>query len=78
MTALLDMARAAALRRQPLRAEQLVFRPEVREMCRADRCRSYGRNWCCPPACPSLEDMARRMARLRRRCAGGDGGRHGR
>lgn len=31
-------------------------------MCRADRCRSYGRNWCCPPACPSLEDMARRMA----------------
>ena len=63
MTALLDMARAAGFEAAaPLRAEQLVFRPEVREMCRADRCRSYGRNWCCPPACPSLEDMARRMA----------------
>ena len=55
MTALLDMARAAGFEAAaPLRAEQLVFRPEVREMCRADRCRSYGRNWCCPPACPSL------------------------
>lgn len=63
MTALLDMARAAGFEAAaPLRAEQLVFRPEVREMCRADRCRSYGRNWCGPPACPSLEDMARRMA----------------
>lgn len=63
MTALLDIARAAGFEAAaPLRAEQLVFRPEVREMCRADRCRSYGRNWCCPPACPSLEDMARRMA----------------
>ena len=63
MTALLDLARAVGFEAAaPLRAEQLVFRPEVREMCRADRCRSYGRNWCCPPACPSLEDMARRMA----------------
>lgn len=63
MTALLDLARAVGFEAAaPLRAEQLVFRPEVREMCRADRCRSYGRNWCCPPACTSLEDMARRMA----------------
>lgn len=40
---------------------KLVFRPEVREMCAAGRCGSYGKNWCCPPACPSLEEMARRM-----------------
>ena len=40
MTALLDLARAVGFEAAaPLRAEQLVFRPEVREMCRADRCR---------------------------------------
>ena len=27
-------------------------------MCAADKCRSYGRNWCCPPHCGSLEEMA--------------------
>ena len=62
MTELLTMARAAGFEETaPLHAAQLVFRPEVREMCRADRCSSYGRNWCCPPACPSLEEMTRRM-----------------
>lgn len=24
-------------------------------MCAADRCRSYGRNWACPPTCGSLD-----------------------
>lgn len=38
----------------------LEFRPEVRDMCAADKCRSYGKNWCCPPHCGSLEDMAAR------------------
>lgn len=33
----------------------------VREMCAADKCRAYGRNWTCPPACGSLEDCAQRM-----------------
>lgn len=62
MTELLTLARAAGFEETaPLQAAQLVFRPEVREMCRADRCRSYGKNWCCPPACPTLEDMTRRM-----------------
>lgn len=62
MTELLTMARDAGFEETaPLHAAQLVFRPEVREMCRADRCSSYGKNWCCPPACPSLEEMTRRM-----------------
>ena len=79
MTALLDMARAAGFEAAaPLRAEQLVFRPEVREMCRADRCRSYGRNWCCPPCLPLTGGHGPPHGGLRRRCAGGDGGRHGR
>ncbi len=44
-----------------LNMEALVFRPEVRAMCAADKCRSYGRNWCCPPHCGSLEAMAERV-----------------
>lgn len=44
-----------------LNMEALVFMPEVRDMCAADKCRSYGRNWCCPPHCGSLEQMAERV-----------------
>lgn len=46
----------------PLEAAQLEFRPEVREMCNANSCHSYGKNWCCPPACPSLDEMREAMA----------------
>lgn len=45
----------------PLSAGALEFRADVREMCSADRCGSYGKNWCCPPACPDLEEMRQRM-----------------
>lgn len=44
-----------------LNVAALRFMPEVRAMCAADKCRSYGRNWCCPPHCGSLEDMAARV-----------------
>jgi len=37
----------------------LEFRPEVRQMCAADRCGGYGKNWGCPPNCPSTEEMNR-------------------
>lgn len=40
----------------PLQARTLRLRPEVREMCSADRCQKYGRSWMCPPACGSLEE----------------------
>jgi predicted metal-binding protein len=36
----------------------LTFMPEVRAMCSADKCRSYGKNWRCPPACGTLEHAA--------------------
>ncbi len=45
-----------------LNIEALVFMPEVREMCSADGCNSYGKNWTCPPACRSIEDAAREAA----------------
>ena len=40
----------------------LEFMPEVREMCRADRCKQYGRNWRCPPGCGSIEEAAERAS----------------
>ena len=45
----------------PLNLEALVLMPEVREMCSADRCRSYGKSWCCPPACGTLEEGAAKL-----------------
>lgn len=38
----------------------LEFMPEVRDMCRSDKCHNYNRSWSCPPACGSLEDNAKR------------------
>ncbi|NTU90234.1 MAG: DUF2284 domain-containing protein, partial [Actinobacteria bacterium] len=36
----------------------LEVRQEVRDMCAADKCHSYGRNWSCPPACGDISDFA--------------------
>jgi len=41
-----------------LNVSALEFLPEVRDMCTADRCRNYNRNWSCPPACGTLEEIA--------------------
>lgn len=38
----------------------------VRDMCAADKCRAYGKNWTCPPACGTLEQCAARMASYER------------
>ncbi|MDD6160471.1 MAG: DUF2284 domain-containing protein [Oscillospiraceae bacterium] len=50
----------------PLDPALLEFNPAVRDMCRADTCRSYGKNWCCPPHCGTLEEFASRAAPFRR------------
>ncbi|MDR0357648.1 MAG: DUF2284 domain-containing protein, partial [Clostridiales Family XIII bacterium] len=42
-----------------LNVSALVFMPEVREMCAADRCGQYGKSWSCPPACGSVDDSAK-------------------
>jgi predicted metal-binding protein len=39
----------------PLAMESLEFREEVRSMCSADLCKSYGKSWSCPPAVGSIE-----------------------
>ena len=38
----------------PLAMDSLEFREEVRDMCSADRCKSYGKSWSCPPAVGSV------------------------
>lgn len=45
-----------------LNVKALVFMPEVRDMCSADKCHTYNKNWRCPPACGTIEDAARRAA----------------
>lgn len=38
----------------PLDVSGLKPRPDVRDMCSADKCRAYGKNWTCPPHCGTL------------------------
>jgi len=33
----------------------------VRDMCAADKCGAYNKNWTCPPACGTLEECERRI-----------------
>lgn len=47
----------------PLDPAKLEALPAIREMCAADKCRAYGKNWTCPPACGTLEECADRMHR---------------
>lgn len=35
--------------------------PEVRQMCEKNTCGMYGKNWCCPPACGTLEECEARI-----------------
>lgn len=46
-----------------LNTQALVFMPEVRDMCNADLCRSYNKNWRCPPACGSIEEAAKEASK---------------
>ena len=67
MEALLSLARQAGFSQlTQLDAAVLNPMPEVRDMCSADRCRSYGKSWSCPPACGSIEYAARRISQYRR------------
>jgi predicted metal-binding protein len=43
-------------------ADHLDFLPEVREMCAANRCNSYGKSWTCPPHCGTPEEISARAA----------------
>ena len=67
MERILTMARQIGFSRcAALEMSALQGRTEVRDMCAADRCLVYGRNWSCPPACGSLELCQQRMDRYHR------------
>jgi predicted metal-binding protein len=46
-----------------LNVSALVFMPEIRQMCNANRCHQYGKNWRCPPGCGSIEEAAEYAAK---------------
>ena len=50
----------------PLAMDSLKFRVEVRSMCSADLCKSYGKSWSCPPAVGSIERAKERAEAYRR------------
>lgn len=33
----------------------------IRDMCASDKCRAFGKNWTCPPACGDLSECAEKM-----------------
>ena len=41
-------------------------RQDVRDMCAADQCGAYGKNWTCPPHCGSLEACGEKIRGYRR------------
>lgn len=49
----------------PLDPATLEVREDVRDMCAADKCKAYGRNWTCPPACGSLAECRERMQKYK-------------
>ena len=67
MEMLLSLARQAGFSHSA-ELDAAVLKPltEVRDMCSADRCRSYGKSWSCPPACGSIEYAARQISLYRR------------
>lgn len=47
-------------------ADQVVMVPEYRKFCEENRCGNYGKNYGCPPACGSVQDMMDRVRGCRR------------
>lgn len=45
----------------PLNTAALKPMQAVRDMCAADKCQAYGKNWTCPPECGTLEECTDRM-----------------
>lgn len=45
----------------PLEPQTLTAREDVRDMCAADKCGAYNKNWTCPPACGTVEACQEKM-----------------
>lgn len=47
----------------PLDTDTLLPRQDIRDMCAADKCKAYGKNWTCPPHCGTLAECSARIHR---------------
>ncbi len=47
----------------PLDVSTIQVMQEVRDMCAANTCGQYGKNWCCPPGVGTLEECDERIHR---------------
>jgi len=45
----------------PLDPRMLHAREDVRDMCTADKCGAYNKNWTCPPACGTVAECQEKM-----------------
>ena len=50
----------------PLDVNTLRPRQGVRDMCAADKCGAYGKNWTCPPYCGTLDECSNRLQQYSR------------
>ena len=50
----------------PLDCHTIRLLPEVREMCAADKCHQYNKNWTCTPGCGSLEECEGKVRRYQK------------
>lgn len=50
----------------PLDVGTLQPRQDVRDMCAADKCGAYGKNWTCPPYCGTLDECNNRLQQYSR------------
>ena len=57
--AILELARSLGFSHVgPVNVAALEFLPEVRAMCKSNRCQAYNKSWVCPPQCGSLEEIS--------------------
>lgn len=45
-----------------LKPDTMILMPEVRDMCSANTCGQYDKNWSCPPACGTLEECRKQVS----------------
>ncbi len=48
-----------------LDVSSITLLDEVRDMCSANTCGQYGKNWACPPACGELAELRQQVGRYR-------------
>lgn len=44
-----------------INTKDLLFYPELQEICKRNTCRNYGATWACPPAIGTVEECKRRV-----------------